>query len=537
MKSRHLLYTGFLLLISLATKAQSDFYQIDKIQQINITFEQDNWRYLLDSLRYNGTEMLTGTVEVNGEKIENAGVRYRDGRVFTPGAKRNGLFIQLDHTDDSGHYESYKAIDLSSALRDPSMIREVTAHEIARKYMPAPAANYARVQINGDFYGLFVNVEVVDQTFIQRNFFTQGEVLFHCDPNTVETVPDGCRAKAYGSLQEERGAECFQFHIDADLGNDWAGLIALTEALSSGNSKRIEKVLDVDRALWMLAFNNVLVNLASYTGQYSQNYYLYKDDKGRFVPIVDHLNLAYGSFKNTGVGSDLGIREMMQMDPLLHVDNAEKPLIQALLSNDLYQKNYLAHMRRIVTDNFEGDQFEKRAKALQQMIRADVEKDENNYYEISEFDKSLTAIIGQRSRIPGLVDFMEKRVLFLNNLSDFTVIPPNITNINVTTRERFSTTRVEDFKIQATVDQYTKKVSVFYRFDDEGPFTEKMMMDDGKHNDGDAGDGTFGIEIKPENGSENLEYYIFAENAKAVSYDPPNYMNQRHFTSLSELNK
>ncbi|GJM32004.1 MAG: hypothetical protein DHS20C18_10050 [Saprospiraceae bacterium] len=536
MKSSHILFTGFLLLVFLTTKAQSDFYQIDKIQQINITFEQDNWRYLLDSLRYNGREMLAGVVEINGEKIEKAGVRYRDGRVFTPGAKRNGLYIQLDLNDPAKNYLGFKAIDLSSALRDPSMVREVTAHEIARKYMPAPAANYAKVYINKDYYGLFVNVEVVDENFIQRNFFIKGKALFHCDPNTVETVPDNCNVKAYGSLQKETSKECFQFHFEAIMGNDWPGLMELTQSLD-GNEKKLEKILDIDRALWMLAFNNVLVNLASYSGQYSQNYYLFKDDKGRFVPIVNHLNLAFGSFKNTGSGSDLGIRELMTLDPLLNADNEDKPMLKALLNNELFQKNYLAHMRRIVVDNFEDGKFENRSKALQQMIRPHLMEDENRYYEMEEFDKSLTAIIGKRSRIPGLVDFMEKRIGYLNNLPGFTVVPPDISAINVTKRERFSTNKIEDFKIQATVDQYTKKVSIFYRFDDEGQFMEKMMADDGKNNDGEANDGTFGIEIQPENGAQILEYYIFAENAKSVSYDPPNYMYQRHFTSLSELNK
>jgi spore coat protein CotH len=38
--------------------------------------------------------------------------------------------------------------------------------------------------------------------------------------------------------------------------------------------------------LWMLAFNNVFVNLDSYTGGFSQNYYLYKDENRRFNPVV-----------------------------------------------------------------------------------------------------------------------------------------------------------------------------------------------------------------------------------------------------------
>jgi spore coat protein CotH len=42
----------------------------------------------------------------------------------------------------------------------------------------------------------------------------------------------------------------------------------------------IETILDVDKALWMLAFYNATVNLDSYIVQFAQNYYLYKTDKG-----------------------------------------------------------------------------------------------------------------------------------------------------------------------------------------------------------------------------------------------------------------
>ncbi|MBK8428777.1 MAG: CotH kinase family protein [Lewinellaceae bacterium] len=60
---------------------------------------------------------------------------------------------------------------------------------------------------------------------------------------------------------------------------------------------------------------------SSYTGNYSQNYYLYKDNFGRFQPVHWDLNLAFGSFKNTGKGSDLEIEDLQTLDPLLHADN------------------------------------------------------------------------------------------------------------------------------------------------------------------------------------------------------------------------
>ena len=76
--------------------SQSDFYETDKIQDINITFERDNWRYMLDSLRFNGDGYLVGTVEINGSKFEGAGVQYRGTKSFTPGAKRNPFNIVLN---------------------------------------------------------------------------------------------------------------------------------------------------------------------------------------------------------------------------------------------------------------------------------------------------------------------------------------------------------------------------------------------------------------------------------------------------------
>jgi hypothetical protein len=80
-------------------------------------------------------------------------------------------------------------------------------------------------------------------------------------------------------------------------------------------------------------------------------------------------------------------------------------------------------------------------------------------------------------------------------------------------------------------------VKIFYRFNDNELFREAVMHDDGKNDDGAAGDGIFGIEIVPFRGAKSIEYYIFAENAKLVSYHPVRYMYERHKTSLDEINQ
>lgn len=516
--------------------AQDSFFDLGKTPEIKITFEQENWRYLLDSLRYNGEGTLAGTLEAAGATIEPAGVRYRSGVGFTPGSKRNGLYIELPTGVSNDKLKGYTALDLSSAVRDPSLVREVLAYDIIRSYVPAPKANFAKVFINEDYYGLFVNIEPLDDPFWERYGLSGKGSLFLSNPEIIEQEPDGCNVRIYGSLAEDQGIECLQNHFDADPGADWRGLESLIAVLN-GDIGKIEEVLDVDKALWMLAFNNVIANLNSYSGQYSPNYYLYQGDDGRFVPIVTNLNLAFGSFKNTGSGSDLGIRQMIQLDPLLHSDNPGMPLISRLLSNDLYKKQYLNHMSTILNDHFKGDDFKEKTTALQQEILSPLMEDFNKYYPTSDFLKSKEEIIGKKSRIPGLVDFMAKRAKFLKMHPAFTILPPEISEVEVKRRERFSSKRVSDFEIQAKIGKFTKRVHLYYRFKDGESFKVAEMKDNGNSSDEQANDDVYGVKITPPADQKSIEYYIFAENAKAVNYSPAHYTKERYTASIQELNK
>jgi len=516
--------------------AQSDFYDLGTIPEIKISFEKENWRYLLDSLRYNGEGLLEGVVAVGDEKLEGAGVRYRSGVGFTPGNKRNGLFINFGFTQSGQKLNGYSSIDLSSAIRDPSLLREVLAYDIVGSYVPTPKANFAKVFINEEYYGLFVNIEPLEAPFFERNFGTSSGSYFLSNPEYIEQEPEGCNSRIYASLGLDNGVACLKNHFDGSKGADWSALAKLVETLNK-DLNRIEQILDVDKTLWMLAFNNVIVNLNSYSGQYSPNYYLYMGNDGRFVPIVTQLNLAFGSFKNTGIGSDLGIRQMIQLDPLLHANNSAMPLISKLLSNELYRKQYLSHMATILNDHFKGDAFEKRATQLQQDILSPLMEDVNKYYPTSDFLKSKKEIIGKKSRIPGLVDFMSKRAQFLKMNEAFTIRPPAIEDVGVVKRERFSSKRVSSFQVQAKIGKFAKNVYVYYRFEEGAAFKMMAMQDDGKSSDEAANDDIYGAEIAPPSSGKTIEYYIFAENAKSVNYSPTHYTKERHTASLEELNK
>lgn len=540
---KHIILLPFVLLIGFAQAvqaqtetAEADFYDVNSIQQINIKFDQDNWRYLLDSLRVNGDDFLLSEVTINDAKYSDVGVRYQGSRSFAIGEKRNSLYIKLNYISKDKSHQGHKIIKLSNALRDPSMVRQVLSYEIARDYMPAPKANFSKVYINGEYYGLFVNVEAVEDAFLKENFGSTNGSFFQCNPDKSQKAATGCKSEVYGSLQYDDQAKCYLPNFTLLSQTGWDDLMELTRTLNN-SPQLVGRILDVDEALWMLVFNNVLVNLNSYSGQSSPNYYLYKDSQGRFHTIIHDLNLSFGSFKNTGVGSDLSLKELQQLDPMLHADDPTKPLISKLLQDEMNRKMYAAHIRTMMKDWFWSDRFERRAKELQQLIRKPLEEDPNKFYTMKEFDQSLTTTIGERSQIPGLVSFMKARANFLKQHPVLTVLPPSVASVEVVGRKPLSSELVKDFQINAKVERFPRTVKLYYRFFEENDFMEMTMQDDGKSEDGAAGDELYGVRIVPPAGVRSIEYYIVAENAKAISYEPGRYMYERHRANLDELNR
>ena len=515
------------------TETIADLYDTDRVKEIRLTFKQQAWPAILDSLRSNGSDLLVGQAKIDGLTYKNVGVRYRGSRSFKVGSKRNPLFIKLNFINKKQNHQGYKRIKLSNSLRDPSMVREVLGFEIARKYMIAPKANYVKVYVNDAYYGLFVSIEAVDKEFLETNFGSDDRTFFKSAPNFTTYAPDGCMPNVFGALAYEEDVNCYIHNYQLESDEGWDDLIALTDILNN-KPAQIERVLDVDQTLWMLAFNNVLVNLSSYSGSKSQNYYLYQNEKGQFTPIIWDLNLAFGSYKSATNGSDLSLKELQNLDPLLHVNNKYKPLISQLLKNPTYKKTYLAHIRSIIYDNFENGWYEERATALQELIQGPFVDDSNQRYTYRDFQKSLTSTVGERSKIPGIIELMAKRSKVLKKHPTLRVIPPSISEVNVLKRGQYASILLNKFTISAKVDKLPKKVKLYYRYNKAESFTVVEMEDNGKNKDAQANDKMFTATV--DKGTGTVEYYIVAENAASISFSPSNYMFEPYVANITEIN-
>lgn len=495
--------------IELSAISAQGLYDTNTIQDIKINFYQDNWDDLLDSLKGLPDEpyLLAQSVEINGEVFDSVGVKYKGYSSFDTSNLKNPLHIDLNHFRKGQNYHGVKSIKLANGFSDPSFVRQVLSYEILRKYMAAPQANYAKVWVNGDYRGLYTNVESINKGFVRKHFQTDGDnPFFKCTPKDVVGSTGHCDLK----YESTDSVDYYQrYEIRSDYG--WAELLALMDTLTNFPSKA-RNVVDVDRALWMLAFNDVLVNLDSYTGLFSQNYYLYQDKHDRWLPIVWDLNMSFGAFPLLDGSTLLTISQMKQLDPLVHENNDFRPLIKSLLQDSLYRRMYLAHLRTLLEENFSTQSYQTRALELQAMIDSAVQADNYKFYSHDDFLKNVTHTVvapGGFGTVPGLTDLMSGRYNYLINNTNLSTPPPVISNV--------SESLDGEIYVHANVAGATF-VMLAYRYDSSGIFQNLTMFDDGQHDDGAAGDGVYGQSF-PYNGLV-AQYYIYAENAGSGAFSP-----------------
>ncbi|MEM9888631.1 MAG: CotH kinase family protein [Bacteroidota bacterium] len=504
----------------LQTQAQ-DLYAVDNIQEIRISFAEDNWAKILDSLKRVGKkERLIADVTINGKAFPKSGVRYKGNSSYfsTHKAEEKKLpfNIKLTYTNkEQRTEEGYKTLKLSNVFRDPSFVREVLSYEIARDYMPASKCNFVELFINDTYWGLYNSSQSVDGKFLKDYYGDNNGTFFKCDPPDWQaiTTSDSPRSDkpSLNYIGDSLKNYIKYYELKSDSTAGWQDLIQLTKALKKSDAA-LEKILDVDQTLWMLAFNNVLVNLDSYTGRLCHNYYLYKDDAGQFHPVLWDLNMSFGGFRFLDEEGQMTDEAMQKMSPFVHYKkhNELRPLITNLLGNNLYRKIYVAHIKSILDDHFTKGTYLKRAKAIQEKIAPLVEKDQNKLYRNEDFRKNLeeTVMVGH-SKVIGLAQLMEARTIYLNNHPLLKKETPQF--ISHTKEEKDSSLKVS--MTTTAIEQGW----LFYRYGQDDFFHRVAMEKVGEQENEGVQEMNWEKSISYQSG---VQYYLVAEGQKTAALSP-----------------
>ncbi len=506
----------FLTLISSQkAKAQTTFYDVTAIQKIEIYFSQPNWDYQLDTSRYGLDDYVTADwVKINGVQFYSPGVKYKGNSSYDSTYIKNPIHIELDNSINQS-YQGITDIKLGNGYADPSVIREVLSYNILKNYMHSPRSNFAQLYINGNYIGLYSNDESINKDFCSNHFYSSSKTFFKCNPQ-VTPAPNTKSNLKYISADS---SDYFNFYeLKSDEG--WNELVQLCDSITNFPSS-IANNVDVDRVMWMLAFNMMFVNLDSYTGAFCQNYYIYKDKTNRFNPIMWDLNMCFGGFPYVGSGNTslagLTVANMQQLPPNFHSSDQYWPLINDVFLDLSLRKQYFAHAWTILNENIANSSYISLATQLQSLIDTAVQSDVNSFFTYSQFQNALDTNYQVGTYwVPGIRTLMSARLNYLQNLVGFNWPHPVISSVAASDTTPDLTTTVN---ISANVtNTNTSGVYLGYRRDKKDKFTRIQMYDDGTHNDGVAGDDVYGASIIIS--SLLTDYYVYAENANMGMFSP-----------------
>lgn len=494
-----------LITCSILGWAQNGFYHIDSIPEIKIYFAQDNWDELLDALFIAGDEQrLECDLEIDGTVLPGCGIRYKGFSSSSINYVKNPFNIKLDYVDAGQTYSGIDKIKLSNVIQDPSFVREALSYEIARQYMPAGEANFAKVFVNDEYWGLYTNVEAVDKSFLNDHFTTVSGSFFKCNPASLNLFGENANLSDSPGMAESDYFDIYDLKSDAG----WGDLVGMIDVLNN-DVVNVEPQLNIDRALWMHAFNYAVVNFDSYIG-YAQNYYLYQDMDGQFQPILWDLNMSFASYRlsdDSDFWDGFTIDQAKTIDPLAHLESVSvfpRPMMRKFFEQDTYKRMFLAHLRTIVEENFSSGTYLQSALDMQELIDQDVQDDVNKFYTYEDFQLNLTSTTSDLINYPGISDLIEARTEYL---LDYEGIPNSPEIGEVVAQGPIGLG--DNLVISAPITNATQ-VILAYRFGGTGLFSYENMTDDGS--------GLYSNNLYATGNA--IQYYIYAENAEAGRFSP-----------------
>lgn len=287
----------------------ADLYTRDHVRTIFLDFENADWEE--EMAAFNNTDVeIPAKMTVDGKSYPNVGVHFRGASSFmmVPAGNKRSLNVTMDFIDSKQRLYGAKTLNLLNSNGDASFMSTVLYSSIANKYIPAPKANHVKVVINGESWGVYVNVEQFNQDFVSSRFGAP----------TDKTKP-GARWKVSGSPNGDAGLS-YQGNDPApykqrydmkskDNEADWAALMNLTKVLTETPTEELEAalkpILDIDGVLWFLALDVALANSDGYWVRAS-DYSIYRDPKGIFHLIPHDMNEAFRNEGRMGGGGFRG---------------------------------------------------------------------------------------------------------------------------------------------------------------------------------------------------------------------------------------
>jgi hypothetical protein len=456
------------------------FYDAGTLRTLYLRFHDEDWYAQLNAFYRTDVEVPAELV-VDGKVYSEIGVRFRGtSSYFTVQSAKKSFNIAVDYGDDNQRLYGYKTLNLLNGHVDASFLREVLFNRIASDYIPAMKTNFVKLVINGENWGVYINLQQYNKDFLDEWFGTRDGVRWKVGPG------GGGLTYAGNDLAEYQ--RTYQLKT-ANVENPWEDLIALCEMLNTKTPDAkletdLPSIFNIDRALWQLAVSNVFMDDDSYIHK-GGDFSIYQDVNKRFH-LISHDNnetFRFGGERRGGGGPggrgpggwSWGELILGTVSPTTHAENPMRPVISRLLGIPEWKARYIAHVRTVVDEWLDWEVLEPIIKEYHELIDAEVQQDDKKLYDYRNFQESIDGDGGGRT--PSFKRYVTQRREILLDHPELNKPTPKI--ISVSTPE--NPIANQPVEITAKLDKTVAADSVllYYGTDRHTAFKHTEMLRNG----------------------------------------------------------
>ena len=138
-----------------------------------IDIQMDDWEEFLAGCT--DEEYVLCDLVIDGESFSNVAIRAKGNTSLTQvasyGNDRYSFKVEFDHYDDSISYHGLDKLSLNNIIQDNTYMKDYLTYQMMGYFgVNAPLCSYAYLTVNGEDWGLYLAVEGVEESFLERNY-------------------------------------------------------------------------------------------------------------------------------------------------------------------------------------------------------------------------------------------------------------------------------------------------------------------------------------------------------------------------------
>jgi len=242
-------------------KPCEDLYDQATLPTFELTFTPDELNGIQSDCQA-GIQQYRPVQLTYGAETVDAMVRLKGNWSWDCGKMQ--FVVSFNEVDPNGRFHGVRKIVLDAPWYDRTLLHERIAFPFfQQRGLPYSCVNNARVIVNGDYYGVYANVERLDKEYLQRNFELADGNLYQ----------GGVELKTNEAIGDTSDLQALQAATTVD---------------------QLAALIDMDEAVSEWATEAMLPAMDNYWAGVEINYYLYSHPTRGFLYLPYDMDISFG---------------------------------------------------------------------------------------------------------------------------------------------------------------------------------------------------------------------------------------------------